>query len=251
MDDIVKVSWVPGIEAYRLTITRTNPDPAYCVVDRVDVTGVHAVRFAETPGYGTTLVDDFEAPLLGEVAYRWSIDAHMDTTPAPARTGELLPMIHHVTDPARRFICESITRWDENFSWGTTISEIVDGEYPRTVTGSLTSRGVTFTAVMASYGEASTLRQALATHGTYLLRQPDHVGLDCFFVPLSGRVTAQEIQGRATVWGVEIQGREVARPTGAMRSTIGRAYRDDLAAAPSYAASYAARPKYTNRQQMK
>ncbi len=239
--------WAPAITAIRLTMTLTHP---LVSLERVDANGFHPVRTEGnwTP-FGTTVLDDHEAALTGPISYLLTTTTETLEI-AVAAAPELLPSIHAVTDPVQRYTAQSITTWAEQTDWATSISPIIDAEYPRAVLGPRQARALTLAVVCESYASAAALRSTLSGQTTYMARQQEHQGMDAYFTPLSARILPMVIAAEATTWAVEITAQELAWPTGSLRSLLGRSYGDDLNDAPTYRASMIARPTYANRQAM-
>ena len=239
--------WVPAIAAVRLTMNLTHE---LVSLDRADANGLHAVRTegAWTPS-GITVLDDYEAALTGPISYVLVTSAEIIefTCPAAPKT---LPIIHAVTDPARRFQAESITAWNEESSWQSTISPIIGSPYPRALLGPLTARSITLSVLCDSYAAARALRAAMDGPYTYMARQQEHQGMDVYFSPATARIAPIQIAGADTTWEVVISAAELDWPIGSLRSLLGRSYGDDLSTAPTYRASMMARPLYTDRQAM-
>ena len=238
--------WAPAIAAVRLTMNLTHD---LVSLDRADANGLHSVRTEGnwTPS-GVTVLDDYEAALTGPVSYTIVTSAEIiefTCPPAP----ETLPIIHAVTDPARRFQAESITAWNEESSWQSTISPIIGNPYPRALLGPLTARSITL-SVLCDYSAARALRASMDGPYTYMARQQDHPGMDVWFAPSVARIAPVQIAGADTTWEVVISAVELDWPIGSLRSLLGRAYGDDLNSAPTYRASMMARPLYTDRQAM-
>jgi|GEM_PF-4136313 len=230
---------------------------AFMGLTRTDRNGTRPVRLdaglTPAPGVITTLTDT-EASLVGEVRYtlKTRIGSSLSDfgTASVTDSGITTPIIHAVTDPARRYQALTIPDLSAGWEWGNIVTPIIGSEFPRVTPGVQLARTPSLTVICESLADAHALRAALAYGNTYMLRLPEH-SADMYFVPLTAALSPAAANGAATVWKVQLDAQEVAWPAGPIQSAVGRSYGDDLAAHPTYDASLSAFPTYSDRLAMK
>lgn len=212
--DTVTVTRTSGWQG--TTIRRTDANGTSVVVREgpggQDATGV--------TGSGTMTVTDYEHALTGLVSYTVTDGNGATATANVASVAPYSPGVW-VSRPAEgnpatptappAVQVTSVLEWDEAGDSNGTIHKIINRADPIANPGPLGYRAGTMRLWCSDYAAAEAVRTLLSTGATAMIRQPDHSGMDMYFVPTRVRIAPEEVTTPQR-WGVSVDFQEVVAP---------------------------------------
>ena len=129
-----------------------------------------------------------------------------------------------------------------------TIHEMLGRTDPVAVLRGMGTRSGTLQLWAGTYDDAAAVVDACARGEVLMLRQPEHQGMDMYFTALNYNVRPLAVGGAATVWGIDLAYRELARPADPLAGALGWTFAALAAAYPNFRTLP---QKYSNFQNMK
>lgn len=211
----------PGNGYARLTIT---PTADITRVRRTDINGTADVRtltgqLPHAVAGGELVLDDYEA---AHGPARYTV-----TTTAGTVTGTIVhtlptPWLGTPENPQFSVAINSF----EDYSAGTqTLSTVHEPEgrdvAPIVIVRGANTRRGTLRVEGGNYAAALKILRILQRGQTMLLRQPDHEGMDMYFIPMNADIVTVLASRRSSVFDVTLSYIEVGRPAGALSGALG------------------------------
>jgi hypothetical protein len=220
----------------RLTITPTDEVTR---VRRTDVNGTADVRTltGQLPHPvvgGVLIMDDYEA---GHGSARYTV-----TTAAGSVTGTIVhtlngPWLGTPENPQFSVAVRSFTDYGASGQTLSTVHEPEGRNVPPIVIvrGASTRRG-NMRIEGGAYPDALKILRIFQRGQTMLLRQPEHAGMDMYFIPMNFEIVTAAAWGKGSLFDVSLSYIEVGRPAGAMSGSLGWTWAELEAAFPTWAA---------------
>jgi hypothetical protein len=165
---------------------------------------------------------DYEPALVGTVLYivHFASGSPLSASvQAPSRGTSWLTIPVY---PSIRTEVDLITGYDERRETGSIFHDVVDRLDPVVTLSPLRTRAGSIEVWCADYAAARDVIDVHDRAKVILLRQPDHAGLDMYYVVESVSTAPFELrQGYRVRWGVQIGYREVAAPLGDIAANLG------------------------------
>jgi hypothetical protein len=213
------------------------------VITRTDANGTTSVRLREDqePIAGYLLVQDYEAALVGSVAYELVDSAAAVFTDSVdlGMTG-IAPRVHVVQLPSVNALPRFVSGYDASRSSSTVVHWPVDRGDPVVIVKPARTREGTLTCHADSYADAAAMMGAIVPGRLLMLRQGDHPGLDMYFAVVRSDVQPVEmVSDNGTdvwVWSVVAQFVEVKSPPVPLLGEAGWTFEDVTAGYADFAA---------------
>lgn len=222
----------PSTGTVRLTIT---PTAAVTRVRRSDANGSADVRTmdGELPHTaGTVLIlDDYEA---GHGTTTYTV-----TTAAGTVTGSVVlalssPWLGTPENPQHSAPVPAVLGYGAGSTTRSTVHEPDGrGDAVVIVMGGAKRRG-TLTLQGGSYATTLGLLSICQRGQTLMLRQTQHPGMDMYFIAMQAEIVTSRSDGAGSLFDLDIQYLEVARPGGALSGALGWTWADLAAAYPTW-----------------
>lgn len=202
--------------------------PAMAVGDTFDVDGV-TIYAGPMPAL---YVDDYE-PAAGPVNY-WA-ETSAGTVPVSLSFDLGSPWLFVPLQPAYSAELVSVTAYNATRPGRSTVLEPIGRRDPVVITRAMGSRRGSLSAFAGPHAAALELLAACDRGEVLMLRQPEHAGLDMYFICEAANVETLEVEGAKTLWGVSLDYIEVSRPTDDITGALGWTFAELAASAPSFA----------------
>ncbi len=218
---------------------------------RTDVNGTRPVRtLAGLLPAAAAVTDDYECALIGEVTYTAvsavdgvSLEASATMTGGVSWLSIPVAPAHSIAlDPAT----DLVTGLGSARAPMGTVHEVIGREDPLPVMGGLRRRAGALSLHCSTWAHAREVERLHTRRSVLLLRQPDHPGMDLWYVP--GGDVSTSVDPETLTWAVEVSYREVSPQTGPLTGTLGRDYSDVLTEASTYLALRVAYATYADLQ---
>jgi hypothetical protein len=205
-------------------------------IERADGNGTTPVR--TLPGvlpwtYGTAdlYIDDYE-PAAGAVHYT----AFTDTTPATASLQYDLPQpwLFVPLQPAYSAMLETVTNYSASRGSRSSVHEAINRPDPIVITRRMSLRRGQLAAFAGDYQQAAAILEACDRGEILMLRQPEHSGMDMYFIAEKTAVNVTQADGARTLWSVSIDYVEVARPLSNLAGALGWTFAALALSAPDF-----------------
>jgi hypothetical protein len=229
-----------GVTPGLVTVSVTGAPAGDVTITRVDANGATPVRrrTGVLPVGGALNVQDYEPALVGNVRYDVVDSAAVTTSASIDLTGSVIgPRIHQVQLPAFAAAPSAIVGYTSSVKSSTVVHWPIDRTDPIAILRKARTREGQLTAYASSYANADAMLDTVGP-GTYLMmRQPDHPGLDMYFVVLEAAVTPSELlDGSGWAWSLVLDYVEVKSPAVPLLGSAGWAYSNVLANHATYTA---------------
>jgi len=206
-------------------------------LERADSNGTASVR--TLPGVlpwtyagSDLIIDDYE-PGAGAVNYWAETDA--GTVPVSVTFELLSPWLFVPLQPAYSAELKSITSYNAGRPGRSSVLEPIGRRDPVVITRAMGSRRGQLSAFAgATYAAARELEAACDRGEVLMLRQPEHAGLDMYFICESSNIEPLLVEGGKTLWGVSLDYIEVSRPAENIAGALGWTFAELAASAPSF-----------------
>lgn len=207
-------------------------------LERADANGTTSVR--TLPGVlpwtyagSDLIIDDYE-PAAGAVNY-WA-ETSNGTVPVSLTFELYSPWLFVPLQPAYSAELVSITAYGATRPGRSSVLEALGRRDPVVITRPMGSRRGNLSAFAgATYAAAAELLAACDRGEVLMLRQPEHAGLDMYFICESARIEPLVVEGSKTLWGVALDYLEVSRPASDIAGALGWTFAELAASAPSFA----------------
>jgi hypothetical protein len=204
----------------RLTIT---PTAEITRVRRTDTNGTADVRTLTDqlphPSPDVLVLDDYEA---AHGPARYTI-----TTAAGTVTGTIVnvlasPWLGTPENPQHSVAVTSFEDYGSGMQTLSTVHAPEGRDVPPIVIvrGASTRRG-SLRVAAGNYVRALKILRIFQRGQTMLLRQPDHEGMDMYFIPMSAEIVTVLAAGKSSIFDVTVSYLEVGRPAGALTGALG------------------------------
>lgn len=227
----------PSTASVLVQITGAPAGPV--VITRTDANGTNLVRLrvGQAPIAGALTITDYEPALLGALRYD-VVDAALVTTTGSTTLDGLVagPQIAGVQLPGLDFQPQLITGYTAAREGSSTVHEIVGRADPVVVLGPTRLRRGRLEVWVADYAEGIDLVGVLAQARILMLRQPDHPGMDMYFLATSVPIEPLAKTSAGWRWSVEFDFVELRSPALPLLGAAGWTF-DDVASGYSTFAS--------------
>jgi hypothetical protein len=202
-------------------------------IDRADANGTTAVR--TLPGVlpwtyagADLIIDDYEAA-HGLAAY--SADAGV------AASCTLLldtPWLFTPLQPAYSAKVSTITGYSAKRAGRSSIFEPLGRPDTVVITRAMGQRAGSLTAYAGAYADAAAMLDACDRGEVLMLRQAEHAGMDMYFVAKDAGIDVLHIEGGKSLFGINLEYQEVARPAGDLAGALGWTFAGLALSAPDF-----------------
>lgn len=228
---------LPESAAVRLTIATTT---ALVSLTRADSSGTASVRvrpgdvFGYIPGAGVNIITTDYEPAQGAVVYTVtdSAGASAQVSVSFALDG---PWLFVPVLPNYSSKLQSVTSYTAQVSGRSTVLEPLGKTTPTVVIRPMGSKRGNLGLWAGTYAAAQGILDTLSRGEVLMLRQPEHQGMDMYFIAQDADIATLAVAGQDTVWGVQVGYLQVARPTGDLAAALGWDFTAVAAAAPDFA----------------
>jgi hypothetical protein len=220
-----------------------TPTDAPVVLTRVDANGAAPVRLLAglVPISGSLTVVDHEAALSGIIRYDVIDSADVTTTDTTTLEGTVTgPRIASVQLPSRSTAPRAATGYESRRTSPSVVHWVEGRADPVVILRPARTREGSLTLLAASYEDAHDMMDTVAPGVILLLRQPDHPGMDMYFVVLDVEPTPEELTDAGWVWTVRASYVEVKAPAVPLLGSAGWTFADLTAGYPTFSAARAA-----------
>lgn len=230
---------LPTVGALRLTLSM---DFEVLAITRTDANGTATVRLRDDvlPSILSPLiVEDFEAS-AGPVSYTISGDVESHTMPAVMVLDSPWLSVPIMQTYSQRV--ESVLEYGAELAGRASVIEFPGRRDVVAVLRKMALRRGTMQLWAGDYAGAASIRGVLSRGEIVMLRQPDHAGMDMYFITESASIDPLTTESGASIWAVSVTYIEVLRPGGFLASAPGwdfaqlaAAYQDFQAVAITFA----------------
>jgi hypothetical protein len=201
------------------------------VITRTDANGTNLVRLrvGQAPIAGALTITDYEPALVGVLTYDVVDSALVTTTSSTTLAGLVSsPQITGVQLPGLDFQPQLITGYTAGREASSTVHDIVGRGDPVVVLGPTRTRKGRVEVWVADYAEGMDLIAVLAQARILMLRQPDHPGMDMYFLATSIPIEPLQKTAQGWRWSVEFDFVELRSPALPLLGAAGWTF-DDVA----------------------
>lgn len=228
-----------------IEITYAAPDGATALshIVRTDRNGSHPLRgLLETE---TGIVLDYEAG-AGDVEYTvtWggvTENAHIVNATLDS------PILQRVLRPDNYQLLEAVETYQHERNSGVIVHDTPNVTHSVISYGTPKSRLISLTILSSSFAAARDIEALLIEGGALQMRQPEHAGLDFYFIAKSTTVAPFERDSAKTVWKIDVDAVEINLPPGIYQTDRFNSYQVDLETFPTYIESAIEQPTYLER----
>jgi hypothetical protein len=172
-------------------------------------------------------IDDYEAASgavtyntgLGTEALTWDIEA---------------PWIFVPVMPNYSARLTSVLGYNAAGDTLSTIHELAGRPDPVAVLRGMGTRSGSLELWAGPYPAAAAIIDAIGRGEVLMLRQPEHQGMDMYFMATGYQLRSLAVDGAGTVWGVDLAYRELARPADPLAGALGWTFAALAAAYPNF-----------------
>jgi hypothetical protein len=114
------------------------------------------------------------------------------------------------------------------------VHEAINRADPIVITRSMALRRGQVTVYAGDYEQAAGILDSCDRGQVLMLRQPEHAGMDMYFIAEKTAVAVARAEGANTLWSVAIDYVEVTRPTADIAGALGWTFAALAASAPDF-----------------
>jgi hypothetical protein len=226
---------LPDIGAIRLTIGTTL---ALASLVRADSTGTADVRVRQgglaAPAAGSSMIHTDYEPAQGGVIYTATdtagASAQVSVQFALASPWLLVPVLPNYSSQL-----QTVTFYSAKGTSHSTVHQPPGRPDPVVVLRSFGSKQGTLGLWAGSHQAAQALYDTITRGQVLMLRQPEHLGQDMYFIAQEATIDVLAVAGSGTVWGVSCSYIQVARPMDPLGAALGWTFAGVSASASSFA----------------
>ena len=225
---------------------------------------VMAVKAATQAAALAAVADPFDGDRAGDTrAYSWAGAAHASESIAKAPTADLVltdyeaasgavsytagnatratswaipgPWLMVPTMPAYSVELETLLEYSAGGQSLGSVHELLGRNDPVAILRGMGTRRGTLRLYCGTFAQALTVAEATKRGEVLMLRQPEHEGMDMYFVATSYGIPTLDTNGGASVFGLDVSYVEVTRPVGALSGTLGWTFAALASSYPSFA----------------
>lgn len=216
-----------------------TPTDAPVIITRVDANGAAPVRLlaGQAPISGSLTVTDHEAALSGLI--RWDVLDSAGVTTSTTLTLEGTvpgPLIAAVQLPGQACAPRAVTGYASRRTSSSVVHWVEDRADPVVILRRARTREGSLTVWASSYADAADIMGVTAPGVLLHLRQPDHPGMDMYFVTLDAEPSPETLTAAGWVWTVRLNYVEVKVPAVPLLGAAGWTFADLTAGYPTFSA---------------